>query len=57
MYFCIESNSMTQGEMSRLLKCFNPTKLVYITEHSKAVVLVLLLLCGAWWFILQGDLY
>ena len=30
--------------------------MVYSTEHSKAVVLVLVLIFGALWFILRGDL-
>ena len=38
-----------------LARCFKPP-VVYSTDHSKAVVPVLVLLFGPLWFILRGDL-
>ena len=59
MYFCIKSNIWTQVEVGRLQKYLtpSPSPVVYFTDHSKAVVLVLVLLIVALWFILRGDLF
>ena len=55
MYFCIKSSIGTQGEVSSCKSALNPP-VVYSTDRSKAVVPVLVLLFGALWFILRGDL-
>ena len=55
MCFCIKSSIGTQGEVSKLYKCFIPP-VVYSTDRSKAVVPVFVLLFVALWFILRGDL-
>ena len=48
-----------KGPRVKLASCksaLNPT-VVYYTDRSKAVVPVLVLLFGALWFILRGDLF
>ena len=58
MYFCIKSSIGTQGEVSYKCSCksaLNP-QVVCSTDRSKAVVLVLVLLFVALWFILRGNL-
>ena len=51
MYFYIKSSIGTQGKVG-----FKPP-VVYSTDRSKAVVLVLVLLFVALWFILGSDLF
>ena len=50
----IKSGIGTQGEVSRLQKCFIPS-VIYSTDRSKAVVPVLVLLYVALCFFLRGD--
>ena len=54
MYFCIKKYIETQGEVCRQLKIFLRPPVVYTTDRSKAVVLVVFLFCVALWFILRG---
>ena len=56
---CISVLRVASGPRVKLAKCksaLNPP-VVYSTEHSKAVVPVLVLLFVALWFILRGDLF
>ena len=55
IYFYIKSSIGTQGEIVDCKSALNPA-VVYTTDRSKAVVLVLLLLCVELWFILRSDL-
>ena len=68
MYFCIKRCIWTQGEVGRLWNCFNPPPTpptppppppgdFFSTDHSKAVIPVLVLLFVALWFILRGNLF
>ena len=57
-FLCISVLRVASGPRVKLASCksaLNPT-VVYSTDHSKAVVPVLVLLFGALWFILRGDL-
>ena len=56
MYFCIKSSIGTQGEVASCKRALNPP-VVYSTNRFKAVVLVLILLFVALWFILRDDLF
>ena len=49
MYFCIKGSIGIQGEVGRVKKAFNPT-VIYSTDRSKAVVLMLFLVFVALWF-------
>ena len=51
MYFCFKS----RVKLASCKSALNPM-VVYSTDRSKAVVPVLVLLFGALWFILRGDL-
>ena len=48
-------SEFTQGEVASCKSALKP-QVVYSTDRSKAVVPVLVLLFGALWFILRGDL-
>ena len=57
-FLCISVLRVASGPRVKLVSCksaLNPT-VVYSTDRSKAVVPVLVLLFGALWFILRGDL-
>ena len=55
MYFCSKNYIGTQSEdLSTVKVLLPPTPVVDATDRSKAVVLVLFLLCVALWFLLQG---
>ena len=57
-FLCISVLRVASGPRVKLASCksaLNPP-VVYSTEHSKAVVPVLVLLFGTLWFILRGDL-
>ena len=57
-FLCISVLRVTSGPRVKLASCksaLNPP-VVYSTDHSKAVVPVLVLLFVALWFILRGDL-
>ena len=57
-YSCISVLRVASGPRVKLASCksaLNPP-VVYSTDRSKAVVSVLVLLFGALWFILRGDL-
>ena len=57
-FLCISVLSVASGPRVKLVSCksaLNPP-VVYSTDRSKAVVRVLVLLFGALWFILRGDL-
>ena len=57
-FLCISVLRVASGPRVKLTSCksaLNPS-VVYSTDRSKAVVPVLVLLFGALWFILQGDL-
>ena len=57
-FLCISVLRVASGPRVKLASCksaLNPP-VVYSTGRSKAVVLVLVLLFGALWFILRGDL-
>ena len=54
MYFCIKKYIGTQGAVCRQLKIFLNPSVVYATDRSKAVVLVLFLFCVALRFTLRG---
>ena len=57
-FLCISVLRVASGPRVKLASCksaLNPT-VVYFTDRSKAVVPVLVLLFGALWFILRGDL-
>ena len=57
-FLCISVLRVASGPRVKLASCksaLNPT-VVYSTDRSKAVVLVLTLLFGALWFILRSDL-
>ena len=59
-FLCISVLREASGTRVKLASCLsalNPTPVVYPTDRSKAVVLVLVLLFVALWFILQGDLF
>ena len=56
-YLCISVLRVASGPRVKLASCksaLNPT-MVYSTDRSKVVVLVLVLLFVALWFILRGD--
>ena len=56
-FLCISVLRVASGPRVKLASCksaLNPV--VYFTDRSKAVVPVLVLLFGALWFILRGDL-
>ena len=58
IFFCISVKRAASGPRVKLASCksaLNPP-VVYSTDLSKAVVPVLVLLFGALWFILRGDL-
>ena len=68
-FLCISVLRVASGPMVKLTSCksaLNPSRrphpppppppVVYSTDRSKAVVPVLVLLFGALWFILRGDL-
>ena len=67
-FLCISVLRVASGPMLKLASCKSalnsrppppvppPPPLVYSTDRSKAVVPVLVLLFGALWFILRGDL-
>ena len=55
MYFCIKSSIGPRVNLARCKSALNPS-VVYSSGRSKAVVPVLVLLFGALWFILRGDL-
>ena len=52
---CISVASGPRVKLASSKSALNPT-VVYSTDRSKAVVPVLVLLFGALWFILRGDL-
>ena len=52
-YFYIKNYIRTQGEFVDSKKIFKPP-IVYATDHSKAVTLVLFLFCVTFWFIPRG---
>ena len=57
-FLCISVLKVASGPSVKLASCksaLNPP-VVYSTDRSKAVVPVLILLFGAVWFILRGDL-
>ena len=57
-FLCISVLRVASGPRMKLAGCksaLNPT-VVYSTDRSKAVVPVLVLLFGALWFVLWGDL-
>ena len=57
-FLCISVLRVASGPRVKLASCksaLNPI-VVYSTDRSKAVVPVLVLLFGALWFILRGDL-
>ena len=57
-FLCVSVLRVASGPRVKLASCksaLNPT-VVYSTDHSMAVVPVLVLLFVALWFILQGDL-
>ena len=57
-FLCISVLRVASGPRVKLASCksaLNPP-VVCSTDRSKAVVLVLVLLFGALWFILQGEL-
>ena len=57
-FLCISVLRVASGPRVKLASCksaLNPP-VVYSTDRSKAVVPVLVLLFGALWFILRGDL-
>ena len=57
-FLCISVLRVASGPRVKLASCksaLNPT-VVYSTDRSKAMVPVLVLLFGALWFILRGDL-
>ena len=53
--FCIKSSSGPRVKLASCKSVLNPA-MVYSTDSSKAEVPVLVLLFGALWFILRGDL-
>ena len=55
MYFCIRVVSGPRVKLASCKSALNPP-VVCSTDHSKAVVPVLVLLFVALWFILRGDL-
>ena len=63
MYFCIKKYIGTKlGEVCRELKIFytrlpshHQPLVVYATDRSKTVVLVLFLFCVTLWFVLRGG--
>ena len=58
IFLCISVLRVASGPRVKLASCksaLNPP-VVYSTDRSKAVVPVLVLLFGALWFILRGDL-
>ena len=58
-FLCISVLRVASGPRVKLASCksaLNPTE-VYSADRSKAVVLALVLLFVALWFILQGDLF
>ena len=59
-FLCISVLRVASGPRVKLVSCksaLTPTpSVVYSTDRSKAVVPVLVLLFGALWFVLQGDL-
>ena len=58
-FLCISVLRVASGPRVKLASCksaLNPT-VVYSTDRFKAVVQVLVLLFGALWFILRGDLF
>ena len=52
--FCVGGSIGTQDEVGWLWRCFGPP-LVCSADRYAAVVLVLVLLFGALWFILRSD--
>ena len=56
MYFCIKSSIGARVKLASCKSALNPP-VVYSTDRSKVVVLVLVLLFIALWFILRGDLF
>ena len=57
-FLCVSVLRVASGPRVKLGSCksaLNPP-MVYFTDRSKAVVPVLVLLLGALWFILRGDL-
>ena len=57
MYFSVKCSIGTQDMHSVKVLYPPPLPVVYATDHSKAVVPVLVLLFVALWFILRGDLF
>ena len=57
-FLCISVLRVASGPRVKLASCKSAlySTMVYTTDRSKAVVLVLVLLFGALWFILRGDL-
>ena len=57
-FLCISVLRVASGPKVKLASCKSPLNppVVYSTNRSKAVVPVLVLLFGALWFILRGDL-
>ena len=57
-FLCISVLRVASGPRVKLASCKSALNapVVYSTDRSKAVVPVLVLLFGALWFILQGDL-
>ena len=58
-FLCISVLRVASGPRVKLASCKSALNLpvVYSTDHSKAVVPVLVLLFVALWFILRGDLW
>ena len=63
-FLCISVLRVASGPRVKLASCKSaltppppPPPVVYSTDRSKAVVPVLVLLFGAMWFILRGDLF
>ena len=56
MYFCMRSKIGTQGGWPAVKVLYNPP-VVYCTDRSKAVFLVLVLLFVVLWFIPRGELF
>ena len=63
-FLCVSVLSVVSGPRVKLASCKSalnppppPPTVVYSSDHSKAVVPVLVLLFVALWFILRGDLF
>ena len=56
LFFCIRVTSGPRVKLAGRKSALN-TSVVYSTDRSKAIVLVLFLLFVALWFLLRGDLF